>query len=154
MRRLAILSTVILLLLTLLAPVARPAATDASWARPGFATGSAASGVLNAVPTVACGAASGLIAVSIPITWTAPPTGSNAVAPTGYRVDYSGTAGSGTQNVTTTSASIPGSVLAVAGSMTVTVTATYGNWVSPVSLQTRTITAVLSVLVVVAWTCA
>jgi hypothetical protein len=154
MRRLGSLAAAFLLLLTVLAPVARPAATEASWARSGFATASAASGVLNAVPTVACGAASGLIAVSIPITWAAPPTGGNAVAPTGYRVDYSGTAGSGTQNVTTTSANIPGGVLSVAGSMTVRIYATYGNWVSPVALQTRTITAVLSVLVVVAWTCA
>ncbi|MEO7015328.1 MAG: hypothetical protein ABI130_15525 [Leifsonia sp.] len=153
MRRVVGVLAGLLLGLTLVSSSLHPAETEASWAGSSFATGSAASGSLNAVPTVTCGASSGLIAVSIPINWTAPATGGNAVAPTGYRVDYSGTAGSGSQTTTARTANIPGGTLAVAGTMTVKVYATYGNWVSPVSLQTRTITATLSLLVVIAWTC-
>ncbi|WP_223693751.1 hypothetical protein [Leifsonia poae] len=154
MKRVAVaLGAVGLLLLSL---TARPAPTQAAWTRPGFSTATAASGVLNPVPTLSCGAASGLLAVSIPVSWTAPPTTGNGVAPTGYLVTYSGTAGSGSTTTTapTTSVGIPGSVLTIAGSMTVTVYATYGNWVSPASLQTRTITTTLGALgIIIGWTC-
>ncbi|MFF1571251.1 hypothetical protein ACFVWR_00770 [Leifsonia sp. NPDC058292] len=132
-----------------------PATTEAAWSRDGFVTSTAVSGVLNAVPTVACGQASGLIAVSIPITWTAPPTTGNGVAPTAYRIDYAGTAGSGSTTSSTTSVGVPGSALTVAGTLVVSVYATRGAWVSPAPLQTRTITTTLGALgIIVGWTCA
>lgn len=154
MRRL--IAVAVVLGLVALGTSAPPAQTDASWTRPSFTTGSVTSGVLNPVPTVACGAGSGLIAATIPISWSPPATGGNAVAPTGYHVVYSGTAGSGSLDTTGTSASIPSSALAVAGTMTVTIFATYGpNWISSASLQTRTLTALLGALglFVVGWTC-
>jgi hypothetical protein len=152
MRRLV--AVAVLLGLLVLGTWAPSAQTDAAWMRPSVTTGSVTSGVLNPVPTVACGTGSGLIAASIPISWIAPATGGNSVAPTGYHVVYSGTAGSGSLNTTAASASIPSSALAVAGTMTVTVFATYGpNWISSASLQTRTITALLSLFIIVGWTC-
>ncbi len=154
MKRLAAVAVLLGLLAVGLA--VRPAETDAAWSRPDFGTATAVSGVLNPVPTVTCGASSGLLAVSIPITWTAPPVTAGSVAPTGYLITYAGTAGSGSTTSATLSASIPGSVLTVDGTLTVKVFATYGpNWTSVVSLQTRTITTTLGALgVIVGWTCA
>jgi hypothetical protein len=104
-----------------------------------------------AVPTVACGASSGLLAVAIPITWTPPP----GPTPSRYRVVWSGTAGSGEASFTTSPGSIGGGLLSLAGSSTVTVYPVYGDWVtSPVSLQSRTVTTISALGVVVSWTCA
>lgn len=129
----------------------------AGWGRSTYVTATAGSGVLNAVPTVSCGAASGLLAVNIPMNWTAAATGGNAIAPQSYTLAWSGSAGSGSTTVAApaTTGNITGSTLTLLGSVTVTVTANYGSWTSPVSLQTRTITTTLGALgVIVGWTCA
>lgn len=129
----------------------------AGWARSAYATGTVSSGVLNPVPTVSCGASGGLLAASVPITWTAPAGGSNAIAPQRYTIAWTGTAGSGSTSVAypATSGNVTGSTLALLGTTRVTVTATYGGWSAPVSLQSRTITTVLGVGgLIIAWTCA
>ncbi|OJX73311.1 hypothetical protein [Leifsonia sp. 71-9] len=130
---------------------------QAGWSRSAYVTGTATAGVLGAVPTVACGSSGGLLAANIPITWTAAPTGGNALAPQSYTIAWSGSAGSGSTTVAApaTSGSVTGATLTLLGTSTVTVTANYGTWTSPVSLQTRTITTVLGALsLIVAWTCA
>jgi hypothetical protein len=105
----------------------------------------------TAVPTVACGASSGLLATSIPITWTAP----TGTTPSGYRLHWAGSAGSGDAHFTTSPGSITGGLLSIIGSSTVTVFPEYGTWLtSPVSLQSRTVTTIGALGVVVSWTCA
>lgn len=133
------------------------APAQAGWSRSTYVTATATAGVLGAVPTVACGSSGGLLAANIPITWTAAPTGGNALAPQSYTIAWSGTAGSGSTTVAApaTSGNVTGATLTLLGTSTVTVTANYGTWTSPVSLQTRTITTVLGALsLIVAWTCA
>lgn len=126
--------------------------TAAAWQLPNFHQATLTSGTLNAVPTLACGAAAGLLAVTIPIIWTAPATG---VAPTGYLITWAGTAGSGsaTINSTATSGSIPGGALSVLGQSIVTVYATRGSWTSPVSLASVKVTTISALGVIVSWTC-
>ena len=155
MKRLLCATAVIGLFLVLLAP--RPAETEAAWSPvTDYVTLSAVSGVLHPVPTVNCGAAAGLIAESIPISWTTPPTTGNGIAPTIYRIDYRGSAGEGSTTSTTTRTDIPGSSLSFAGTLTVVVYAATGtNWTSLASLQTRTITTTVNTVgVIVGWTCA
>lgn len=133
------------------------ASAGAGWARSAYVTGTATSGVLNAVPTVSCGASSGLLTANIPIGWTAPASGGNALAPKAYTIAWTGSAGSGSTTVAApaTSGNVTGSTLTLLGSATVTVTATYDSWSAPVSLQTRTITTTLGVGgLIVGWTCA
>lgn len=137
--------------------VSGDAPAQAGWSRSTYVTATATAGVLGAVPTVACGSSGGLLAANIPITWTAAPTGGNALAPQSYTIAWSGTAGSGSTTVAApaTSGNVTGATLTLLGTSTVTVTANYGTWTSPVSLQTRTITTVLGALsLIVAWTCA
>ncbi|MFF2052959.1 hypothetical protein ACFVU2_15270 [Leifsonia sp. NPDC058194] len=129
----------------------------AGWSRSVYVTGTMNAGVLGAVPTVACGSAGGLLAANIPITWTAAPTGGNALPPQSYTITWTGTAGSGSTTVAApaTTGNVTGATLTLLGTSTVTVTANYGTWTSPVSLQSRTITTVLGALsLIVAWTCA
>jgi hypothetical protein len=131
-------------------------AARAGWTRSAFVTGTATTGVLNAVPTVSCGSAGGLLATNIPVSWTAAPGGGNALAPQSYTISWSGTAGSGSATVAApaTAGNVTGATLTLLGSSVVTVTANYGSWKSPVSLQSRTITTVLGALgLIVAWTC-
>jgi hypothetical protein len=128
-----------------------PQPTSAAWTT-SKAVGITATAVTPAaVPTVSCGAASGLLAVAIPITWTAP----SGATPSRYRVVWSGTAGSGQAYFTTSPGSIGGGLLSVAGTSTVTVYPEYGDWInSPVSVQSRTVTTISVAGVVVSWTCA
>jgi len=131
--------------------VTAPQPTSATWTSSTSEDLSATAVKPTAVPTVACGAASGLLATSIPITWTAPA----GTAPSRYRLHWSGSAGSGDAYFTTSPGSITGGVLSVLGTTTVTVYPEYGSWtVSPVSLQSRTITTIGVLGVVVSWTCA
>lgn len=149
-------STLVLLAAGVLG-VSGGAPAQAGWSRSAYVTGTANAGVLGAVPTVSCGSTGGLLAANIPITWTAAPTGGNALAPQSYTIAWSGSAGSGSTTVAApaTSGSVTGATLTLLGTSTVTVTANYGTWTSPVSLQTRTITTVLGALsLIVAWTCA
>lgn len=127
--------------------------TLAAWQRGHSHQTTLTSGTLNAVPTVGCGAAGGLLAVSIPITWTAPATG---VAPTGYVLIWGGTAGAGSLVVTgtATTASIPGGLLSVLGQSIVTVYATSDSWNSPISLTSVKITTISALGLVVSWGCA
>ncbi|GIT79806.1 hypothetical protein LLS1_14750 [Leifsonia sp. LS1] len=129
----------------------------AGWSRSVYATGTATSGTLTPVPAVACGSAGGLLATNIPITWTTPTIGGNAIAPQSYTIAWSGSAGSGSTTVAypATTGNVTGSTLTLLGTSTVTVTAVYGSWTSPVSLQTRTLTTTLGALgLIVGWTCA
>jgi signal peptidase len=102
-----------------------------------------------AVPVVTCGAASGGILSSIPIAFTPPP----GPAPSRYRIQWAGSAGSGTAYTTTSPGAVNASGISVAGTSVVTVYPEYGDWVtSPASLQTVKFTTV-AVVVVVSWTC-
>jgi hypothetical protein len=132
-----------------LAASAQP--TSASWVA-AKAVGITATAVTPAaVPTVACGAANGLLSGSIPITWTAP----SGTTPSRYRLVWTGTAGSGQAYFTASPGSVTGSTLSVLGTATVTVYPEYGDWIStPASLQTRTVTTVSVAGAIVAWSCA
>jgi hypothetical protein len=128
-----------------------PQPTSAAWASSTSENLSASAVTPTAVPTVACGTASGLLATSIPITWTAP----TGTAPSRYRLHWSGSAGSGDAYFATSPGSITGGVLSILGTTTVTVFPEYGSWTtSPVSLQSRTVTTIAVLGVVVSWTCA
>lgn len=133
------------------AVVLAPQPTSAAWTVTKSAALTATAVTPAAVPTVACGAASGLLSGSIPITWTAPP----GTAPSRYRLAWTGTAGSGQAFFTTSPGAVTGSTLSVLGTATVTVYPEYGDWTtSPASLQTRTITTVSVLGAIVAWSCA
>jgi hypothetical protein len=127
-----------------------PQPTTASWTAAVSADVTVAAVTPAAVPTVACGAGSGALATAIPITWTAPP----GPTPSGYRVVWSGSAGSGQARFTTSPGSIGGGLLSVAGTSTVTVYPEYGTWVNtPASLQTRSVTTIAALGIVVSWNC-
>lgn len=131
--------------------VTAPHATSAAWQDPKAFGVTATAVTAAAVPTVSCGAASGLLATAIPITWTAPV----GTTPTRYRLVWAGSAGSGQAYFTTSPGSIGGGLLSVLGTSTVTVYPEYGDWTtSPVSLQSRTVTTIAALGVVVSWTCA
>jgi hypothetical protein len=128
-----------------------PQPTSAAWQSVKTMTVSASGVTATAVPTVSCGAASGLLAASIPISWTAP----SGPTPTRYRLVWAGSAGSGQAYFTTSPGSVGGGILSLAGTSTVTVYPEYGDWItSPVSLQSRTVTTISALGVVVSWTCA
>ena len=104
-----------------------------------------------AVPTVSCGAPSGLLATAIPISWTAPA----GTTPSRYRLHWQGTAGTGDAFFTTSPGSVGGGLLSVLGTSSVTVYPEFGDWTTaPVSLQSRTITTIAVIGIVVSWTCA
>jgi hypothetical protein len=131
--------------------------SEAAWMSRSYITGTVRAGVLNPVPTVKCGTAGGLLSTGVPISWTAPATGSDALTPQNYTVNWSGTAGSGNLTVpaSATSATIPGSTLALLGSSTVSIRASFAGWLSPPSLETRTIATLIGAGgLVVAWSCA
>ena len=131
--------------------VTSPHPTTAAW-QDAKAFGVSTSAVsAAAVPTVSCGAASGLLATAIPISWTAPA----GTTPSRYRLVWSGSAGSGQAYFTTSPGSVGGGLLSVVGTSTVTVYPEYCDWVtSPASSQTRTVTTIAALGVVVSWTCA
>jgi hypothetical protein len=132
------------------AVVNAPQPTSATWTSTKTANVVVTAVTPAAVPTVACGASSGLLAISIPITWTAPA----GTTPSGYRLHWVGSAGSGDAEFATSPGSITGGFLSIIGSSTVTVFAEYGTWTAPVSLQSRTVTTIGTLGVVVSWTCA
>ena len=123
--------------------------TEAAWTSTKVVSTTVTSVTPAAVPTVTCGAASGGILTTIPISWTAPagPT------PSRYRLHWQGSAGTGDAYFTTSPGSINASGISVAGTSVISVYPEYGNWVtSPISLQTRSFTTI-AVIVVVSWTC-
>jgi hypothetical protein len=122
--------------------------TRASWtsARTVAATASAATPA--AVSNVKCGAGSGALGTPIPITWSAPA----GPAPSGYRITWSGSAGSGTATAAASPGSINASGISVAGTSTVRVFAEYGDWVGPNPVNTVSFTTI-AVFVVVSWSC-
>jgi hypothetical protein len=127
-----------------------PHPTAAAWQDPKAFGVTASAVTATAVPTVSCGAASGLLATAIPITWTAPA----GTTPTRYRLVWSGSAGSGQAYFATSPGAVGGSLLSVIGTSTVTVYPEYGDWTtSPVSLQSRTITTIGALGIVVSWSC-
>ncbi len=112
------------------------APTDASWVVPKTLNVSA-SAVTPAAPTaLTCGAGSGGLFSSVPMTWTAPP----GPAPSGYTLSWTGAA-TGSVSSASTSGSVPSGALL--GTLTVRVYANYGtSWVSPAGTQTRTISII------------
>ena len=126
-----------------------PQPTSAAWTSTKTANVAVNAVIPTAVPTVSCGAAGGVLATSIPITWTAPA----GTTPSGYRLHWVGTAGSGDAEFSTSPGSITGGFLSVIGTSTVTVFAEYGTWTAPVSLQSRTVTTIGTLGVVLTWTC-
>lgn len=128
-----------------------PQPTSAAWQSAKTVAITSTAVLPTAVPTVACGASSGLLATAIPITWTAPA----GTTPSSYRLHWQGTASAPGDAVFTTSpGQIPGGLLSVLGTSTVTVYAQYGNWEAPVSIQSRTVTTISALGIVVSWTCA
>lgn len=129
--------------------VLAPQPTTAAWVRAKSVAITASAVTPAAVPTVTCGASSGLLNALIPINFTAPP----GPTPSRYRVSWTGGAGSGTVYTTTSPAQINASSISVAGTSVVTVYPEYGDWtVTPASAQTVKFTTV-AVVVVVSWTC-
>jgi hypothetical protein len=123
--------------------------TEAAWTSTKVVSVTATSVTPAAVPTVSCGAPSGGILSTIPISWTAPP----GPTPSRYRLHWQGSAGTGDAYFTTSPGSINASGISVAGTSVISVYPEYGNWItSPVSLQTRSFTTI-AVIVVVSWTC-
>ena len=123
--------------------------TEAAWTSTKVVSTTVTSVTPAAVPTVTCGAASGGILSTIPISWTAPP----GPTPSRYRLHWQGSAGTGDAFFTTSPGSINASGISVAGTSVISVYPEYGNWVtSPISLQTRSFTTI-AVIVVVSWTC-
>ena len=114
-----------------------PQQTDASWVVTKTAAVTATA-VTPAPPTALACQASGLLAVNVPFTWTAPP----GTTPSGYTLKWTG---GGSTTSATTSASVPAPI----GSITVSVYADYGSWQSTAGIQTRTITGIAFV----GWTC-
>ncbi len=123
--------------------------TEAAWTTAKALSTTVSSVTPAAVPTVSCGAASGGILSTIPITWTAPP----GPTPSRYRLHWAGSAGTGDAYFTTSPGSINASGISVAGTSVISVYPEYGNWTtSPISLQTRSFQTI-AVIVVVSWTC-
>jgi hypothetical protein len=123
--------------------------TEAAWTTAKVITPTVTSVTPAAVPTVSCGAPSGGILSTIPISWTVPP----GPTPSRYRLHWAGSAGNGDAYFTTSPGTINASGISVAGTSVISVYPEYGNWVtSPVSLQTRSFTTI-AVIVVVSWTC-
>ncbi|MEQ1736743.1 MAG: hypothetical protein ABL886_10140 [Rhodoglobus sp.] len=123
--------------------------TEAAWTAGKVLSTTVSSVTPAAVPTVTCGAASGGILSTIPISWTAPP----GPTPSRYRLHWAGSAGTGDAFFTTSPGSINASGISVAGTSVITVFPEYGNWTtSPASLQTRSFTTI-AIIVVVSWTC-
>jgi hypothetical protein len=150
-RRLVLAGTAVLSTVAAFAIGTAPQPTSAAWQEAKTLTVTASAVTATAVPTVSCGAGSGVLASSIPITWTAP----SGTTPTRYRLVWSGSAGSGQAFFATSPGAISGGVLSVLGTSTVTVFPEYGDWTtSPVSLQSRTVTTIGVFGVVVSWTCA
>jgi len=126
----------------------------AAWTTPEYISATITSGRLYPVTSLTCNAASGLLATGIGLTWTQPITTGNGLVPTGYTGTWSGTAGSGQKTVTGLTTTIPGSILSVAGTSTVTVSANSGSWQSAVSTQSRLLTTISALGAIVSWTCA
>jgi multidrug efflux pump subunit AcrB len=126
----------------------------AAWTTPEYVSATITSGRLYPVTSLTCNAASGLLATGIGLTWTQPMTTGNGLVPTGYTVTWSGTAGSGQKTVTGLTTTVPGSILSVAGTSTVTVSANSGTWRSPVSTQSRLLTTISALGAIVSWSCA
>ncbi len=124
--------------------------TEAAWNSTKVVSATVGSVVPAAVPTVTCGAPSGLLSNNIPITWTAPP----GPTPSQYRLHWAGAAGTGDAFFTTSPGSINPSAISVAGTSVISVYPEYGNWTtSPISLQTPHFTTIAVLFVVVSWTC-
>lgn len=127
--------------------------TEAAWTRSTYVNTTLMSGKVYPVTSLSCTASSGIIATSIGFRWTQPATTGNGLVPTSYKLVWTGTAGSGQTTVTGLSGSVPGSTLSELGSSTVTVYANDGTWQSAISTQTRTITTISALGIIVSWTC-
>lgn len=128
--------------------------TRAAWNDTEYAAATFTAGVLNPVTSLSCGASSGLLATAVGFTWSQPDTATTGVVPSGYILAWTGTAGSGSVTVSGANGAIPGGLLSVLGTATITVTATRGSWTSTVSAVTRTVTTISALGVIVSWTCA
>ena len=139
-------------LTTLAGATAGAEPTVAAWQRSHQHQTTLTTSRLNPVPTVSCVAASGALAASVPIKWTAPTSG---LAPTSYTVSwtYPGGSGSAATGNAATTANMTGGVLSLGGQSIVTVYATYGSWTSPVSLQSIKVTTLSVLGAIVGWEC-
>ncbi len=127
--------------------------TSAAWTSPQYTTATMTTGQLYPVTSLACNSSAGLLATSIGFTWTQPVTTGNGLVPSDYTLVWSGTAGSGQKTVTGTTTTIPGTILSIAGTSRVVVYANFGTWQSPVSTQSRLLTTISTVGIIVSWTC-
>ena len=128
--------------------------TQASWNDSEYAAATLTTGVIRPVTTLSCAAPSGLLAASIGFIWVQPDTSGAGVVPASYTLTWSGPAGSGSATSSTLTGAIPGGLLSVLGTATVTVTANSGAWASSVSTATRTVTTISALGAIVSWTCA
>lgn len=124
--------------------VVAPQPTEAAWQTTRTLAVSAQATAVTPPTALTCGAASGLLSGSVPLTWTAPA----GTTPSGYTLKWTGAA-TGSNTWSGTSGSVPASALL--GTLTVTVHADYGSWQSAAGTQTRTLTILLGG---VYWGCA
>jgi hypothetical protein len=148
---LAALTTIALIVGLVALVQAQP--TLAAWTRSSFGNTTLNSGKVYPVTSLTCSAPNGLIGAAITLNWTQPQSTGNGLVPTSYTMSWSGTAGTGQITVTGLSGTIPPAGLGV-GNLTVVVYANFGTWQSDVSTQSRAITTVAVIGVVVSWTCA
>jgi hypothetical protein len=127
--------------------------TSASWNDTEFAAASFTAGVINPVTSLSCAAGAGLLGASIGFTWAQPDTTTTGVVPKSYVLSWTGTAGGGSVTVSSLTGAIPGGLLSVLGTSTVSVTATSGAWTSAASTVTRTVTTISALGAIVSWTC-
>jgi hypothetical protein len=131
-----------------------PAPTEATWNSPEYHQAVMTTAQLYPVTSLTCNSSGGLLATSIGFTWTRPVITGNGLTPTSYTIVWSGSAGAGQKTVTGLTTTLPGTILTVAGSSTVTVYANFDSWQSPVSTQSRQLNTTLGVLgIIVGWTC-
>jgi hypothetical protein len=150
-RRAAGMLGVVTLVLSLGLHLLQP--TVAAWTSPEFHNATINTGQVNPVTSLTCDAPAGLIGVAIGFTWTQPVTTGNGLVPTSYTLVWSGTAGSGQKTVTGLTTTVPGSILSLAGTSLVVVYANFDTWQSPVSTQSRLLTTISALGIIISWTC-
>ncbi|MBC7725201.1 MAG: hypothetical protein H7146_10710 [Burkholderiaceae bacterium] len=129
--------------------------TDAAWTQRSTHSAMLATVTVPQVGSFSCGAASGLIANAIPVSWTAPRLATGLAEPTSYTVTWSGLAGTGSKSVTGLSTTLPARDFVGGESpTTLGVIPQFAGWGSLETAPTLIVRALLSSQnAVIGWTC-